>query len=174
MKKRVLVVVAALVSAAIVAIALVSLFGGGETSRTDLHVDEIDEAVAAVAAASGRPPRFFEINATPELINLFLDDGNGNAINFVWRNGKLDEGTEAASADGTSFDASAMKFTDEVYANVSRELPGSLVRAFTITADGPGGQVLNRVVVQSERGGQFGVLVGPQGKILGSDPLTGP
>jgi len=33
--------------------------------------------------------------------------------------------------------------------------------------------VLNRVVVQSERGGQFAVLVDADGKILGSDALTG-
>jgi hypothetical protein len=49
-----------------------------------------------------------------------------------------------------------------------------LLRAFTITADGPNGEILHRVVVQSERGGQFAVLVDPVGKVLGSDPLTGP
>ncbi|MFM2114964.1 MAG: hypothetical protein RI908_705, partial [Actinomycetota bacterium] len=49
-----------------------------------------------------------------------------------------------------------------------------LLRALTITADGPNGEVLHRVVIQSERGGQFAVLVDPTGKILGSDPLTGP
>ncbi len=163
-------------SASVVAIALlvctVSACGGDD--KVALHVDEIDDAVGAVTALTGQPPRFFEINATPDLINLFLDDGKGSAINFVWENGSLRDETEAAVADGRSFDASKMVFSSEVYSRVEEELPDSLLRAFTITADGPNGEVLHRVVVQSERGGQFGVLVDPVGKILGSDPLTGP
>lgn len=146
--------------------------GGGES--VELHVDEIDDAVVAVAALTGQSPKFFEINATPDLINLFLDDGKGSAINFVWKDGSLQDETEAADADGPSFDASKMVFSSEVYARVEDELPDSLLRAFTVTADGPNGEVLHRVVVQSERGGQFAVLVDPAGKILGSDPLTGP
>lgn len=150
----------------------ISACGGDD--KVALHVDEIDDAVDAVTALTGQPPKFFEINATPDLINLFLDDGKGSAINFVWENGSLRDQTEAATADGRSFDASKMVFSSEVYSRVEQELPESLLRAFTITADGPNGEVLHRVVVQSERGGQFGVLVDPIGKILGSDPLTGP
>jgi hypothetical protein len=92
----------------------------------------------------------------------------------VWEDGGLRDETEAASADGRSFDASAMAFTPDIYERVKQELPNSLLRALTITADGPNGEVLHRVVIQSERGGQFAVLVDPTGKILGSDPLTGP
>ncbi len=151
---------------------MVSASCGAES--TSLKVDEIDEAVRAVTDLTGKPARFFEINATPDLINLFLDDGNGSAINFVWDGGELRDETEIAPADGISFDASGMSFTTDVYGLVEEELPDSLLRAFTITADGPNGEILNRVVVQSERGGQFSVLVDPVGKILGSDPLTGP
>jgi len=147
--------------------------GCGDEGRVELRVDEIDEAVATVVALTGKPAEFFEINATPDLINLFLDDGNGNAINFVWEDGALRDETEAAAADGRSFDASKMRFTSDVYARVEEELPKSQLRAFTITADGPNGEVLNRVMVQSEQGGQFGVLVEADGKILGSDALVG-
>lgn len=149
------------------------ILGCGGDARVGLNVDEIDEAVAAVVEVTGRPAMFFEINATPDLINLFLDDGNGNAINFVWEDGALRDETEAAPAGGRAFDASAMTFTTDVYALVAEELPKSVLRAFTITADGPNGEVLNRVMVQSERGGQFGVLVESDGKILGSDALVG-
>ena len=145
---------------------------GGDSPA--LKVDEIDEAVAAVIATTGGDVSFFEINATPDLVNLFLDDKRGSAINFVWENGELRDETEAAPADGRSFDASEMNFTSDVYEQVEKELPDSLLRAFTITADGPNGEILHRVVIQSERGGQFAVLVDPTGKILGSDPLTGP
>ena len=82
--------------------------------------------------------------------------------------------SEAAPADGVAFDASKMKFTNDVYANVATALPDSVLRAFAITADGPNGSVLYRVMIQSQKGGQFAVLVDPKGKILGSDPLTGP
>jgi len=159
------------VGCAIVAASVVSACGA---ESIELRVAEIDDAVDAVVELTGGPARFFEINATPDLINLFLDDGNGNAINFVWEDGGLRDDTEAAPADGKSFDASQMTFTSDVYATVVEELPESLLRAFTITADGPNGEILNRVVIQSERGGQFSVLVDPAGKILGSDPLTGP
>ena len=159
------------VGCAIVAASVVSACGA---ESIELRVAEIDDAVDAVVELTGGPARFFEINATPDLINLFLDDGNGNAINFVWEDGGLRDDTEAAPADGKSFDASQMTFTSDVYARVVEELPESLLRAFTITADGPNGEILNRVVIQSERGGQFSVLVDPAGKILGSDPLTGP
>lgn len=159
--------------AGLIGLCLVGLAScGGES--TSLRVDEIDDAVRAVVEVTGKDAKFFEINATPKLINLFLDDGNGSAINFVWDGGELRDETEVAPADGVSFVASSMSFTSDVYALVEKELPGSLLRAFTITADGPNGEILNRVVVQSERGGQFSVLVDPAGKILGSDPLTGP
>lgn len=161
-------------SVAAIALSVCAMVACGGDDKVALHVDEIDDAVGAVSTLTGQPPRFFEINATPDLINLFLDDGKGSAINFVWENGSLRDETEAAAADGLSFDASKMVFSSDVYSRVEEELPDSLLRAFTITADGPNGEVLHRVVVQSERGGQFGVLVDPTGKILGSDPLTGP
>jgi hypothetical protein len=160
---------------AAICLVTVAVVGGcGGNGGVALHVDEIDDAVDAVTAVTGRPGKFFEINATPDLINLFLDDGNGNAVNFVWENGKLRDETEVAPADGVAFDAGDMEFSADVYSRVEEELPDSLLRAFTITADGPNGEVLNRVFIQSERGGQFAVLVDEVGKILGSDPLTGP
>lgn len=149
------------------------VFGCGGDDAVILHVEEIDDAVSAITALTGKPAKFFEINATPDLINLFLDDGKGNAVNFVWEDGALRDETEVAAADGRAFDATKMAFTPEVYSRVEEELPKSLLRAFTITADGPNGEVLNRVVLQSERGGQFAVLVEADGKILGSDALTG-
>ena len=146
----------------------------GGSKGVDLGVDEIDDAVTAVTAVIGKPVKFYEINATPDLINLFAADGKGNALNFVWEKGKLRDDSEAAPADGVAFDASKMTFSNDVYAKVATALPDSVLRAFAITADGPNGSVLYRVMIQSQKGGQFAVLVDPTGKILGSDPLTGP
>lgn len=147
---------------------------GGSKSESTLLVSKIDEAVAAVAEVLQRQPKFYEINATPTLVNLFAADGKGNAINFVYNGEKLEEETAVAPADGTSFDASDFAFEDAILKNVEKELPESTIRAFTVTADGLKDAVTYRVVIQSDLGGQFAVLVDPAGKILGSDPLDAP
>lgn len=147
---------------------------GGSKKESTLLVGKIDEAVAAVAVVLKTTPKFYEINATPALVNLFADDGNGNAINFVYDGEKLEEETSAAPAAGTSFDASDFVFEDAILKNVEKELPESTLRAFTVTADGIKSAITYRVVIQSDLGGQFAVLVDPTGKILGSDPLDAP
>jgi hypothetical protein len=143
-----------------------------------LAVDLIDDAVAEVADVLGVDPVFFEINATPELVNLFVDDRQGNAINFVYDRGGLAEETTVAPADGITFQLENYVFDESIYAIVEEELPGSLLRAFIVVAQTPEtesleGDELYRVVIQSERGGQFAVLVNREGKILGSDPQAG-
>jgi hypothetical protein len=65
-------------------------------------------------------------------------------------------------------------FEDAILKNVEKELPESTMRAFTVTADGIKSAITYRVVIQSDLGGQFAVLVDPTGKILGSDPLDAP
>jgi hypothetical protein len=150
--------------------------GGGEDPT--LAVDLIDDAVAAVAEVLDTEPAFFEINATPELVNLFVDDEKGNAINFVFDRDGLAEETTVAPADGVPFRLDSYVFDESIYANVEEELPDSILRAFSVVAQTPEtdsleGDELYRVVIQSERGGQFAVFVNRDGKILGSDPLAG-
>ena len=65
------------------ALAVVVLSGCG-SSKEALLVSDIDNAVEAVAEVLGKTPEFYEINATPTLVNLFAADGKGNAINFVF------------------------------------------------------------------------------------------
>ena len=89
------------------ALALVALSSCGSDKET-LLVSDIDDAVAAVAKVLGKTPEFYEINATPSLVNLFAADGKGNAINFVYENGELDQETTVASAVGESFPAEGM------------------------------------------------------------------
>ncbi|MDP4692454.1 MAG: hypothetical protein NWP73_04530 [Ilumatobacteraceae bacterium] len=154
------------------ALALVALSSCGSDKET-LLVSDIDDAVAAVAKVLGKTPEFYEINATPSLVNLFAADGKGNAINFVYENGELDQETTVASAVGESFPAEGMSFNGKVIARVEKELPDSILRAFSIINDHPNGGVQYRVVLQSDRGGQFAVFVEPTGKILGTDVMSG-
>ncbi len=143
------------------------------SNKEALLVSDIDNAVAAVSKVLGKTPEFYEINATPTLVNLFASDGHGNAINFVFEKGKLAQETSVAPADGESFSAQGMVFSSNVFHRVHKELPDSILRAFSIIGDNPNGGVQYRVVLQSDRGGQLAVFVDPTGKILGTDVMSG-
>jgi len=156
----------------VLALAVVALSGCG-SSKEALSVSDIDNAVEAVAEVLGKTPEFYEINATPTLVNLFAADGKGNAINFVFEEGKLAQETSVAPAQGESFSAAEMTFNSKVYKRVQKELPESILRAFSVIGDNPTGGVQYRVVLQSDRGGQLAVFVDPTGKILGTDVMSG-
>ena len=149
------------------------LLSGCGSSKEALLVSDIDEAVAAVGKVLGKTPEFYEINATPTLVNLFAADGKGNAINFVYEKGKLAQETSVAPAEGESFSAGGMTFSAKVFTRVHKELPESILRAFSVIGDNPNGGVQYRVVLQSEQGGQLAVFVDPSGKILGTDVMSG-
>ena len=156
----------------VIALASVVMSGCG-SSKEALSVSDIDNAVAAVGKVLGKTPEFYEINATPTLVNLFAADGKGNAINFVFEEGKLAQETSVAPAEGESFSASGMAFNSKVFTRVQKELPDSILRAFSIIGDSPTGGVQYRVVLQSDMGGQLAVFVDPTGKILGTDVMSG-
>lgn len=156
----------------VIALMVVVVSGCGG-SKEALSVSDIDNAVAAVGKVLGKTPEFYEINATPTLVNLFAADGKGNAINFVFEKGKLAQETTVAPADGESFPAEGMSFNGKVFARVEKELPDSILRAFSIIGDSPTGGVQYRVVLQSDMGGQLAVFVDPKGKILGTDVMSG-
>jgi hypothetical protein len=156
----------------VIALATVVMSGCG-SSKEALSVSDIDNAVAAVGKVLGENPEFYEINATPTLVNLFAADGKGNAINFVFEEGKLVQETSVAPAEGESFSASGMAFNSKVFSRVQKELTDSILRAFSIIGDNPTGGVQYRVVLQSDMGGQLAVFVDPTGKILGTDVMSG-
>ena len=156
----------------VITLASVVMSGCG-SSKEALSVSDIDNAVAAVGKVLGKAPEFYEINATPTLVNLFAADGKGNAINFVFEEGKLAQETSVAPAEGESFSASGMAFNSKVFTRVQKELPDSILRAFSIIGDNPAGGVQYRVVLQSDMGGQLAVFVDPTGKILGTDVMSG-
>ena len=156
----------------VIALASVVMSGCG-SSKEALSVSDIDNAVAAVGKVLGKTPEFYEINATPTLVNLFAADGKGNAINFVFEKGKLAQETSVAPAEGESFSTVGMAFNSKVFTRVQKELPDSILRAFSIIGDNPTGGVQYSVVLQSDMGGQLAVFVDPTGKILGTDVMSG-
>ena len=166
-------------------LALASCSGGGSSAITTVPaasttpvsargtlplVDEIYVAVKALETKLGAPQQFFEINATSRLVNLIvaLNDG-AVAQPWVYLDGELSS-TEGAGASGATFASSALDFApDKVLSKLQAALPKSSPDLFFIEG-GPGGIVRYSVAVSSSQGGQFVVVVGPDGTVQSVDP----
>jgi hypothetical protein len=135
------------------------------------RVELIAEAIAAIEAELGGPQEYFEINATPRLVNLFVALNNGAVVQpWVYFDGSLTS-KEGQSAQGNVFTADSVDFdADTVLARVTEELPMSVLDAFIIEG-GAGGRVRYSVVVSSLGGGQLVVVVDPSGLVLSVDPV---
>ena len=133
-------------------------------------VNEIYDAVKALETQLGGPQQFFEINATSSLVNLIvaLNDG-AVAQPWVYLDGQLSS-TEGGAATGFSFPSSALNFDPaKVLSKLRAELPQSSPDLFFVEG-GKGGIVRYSVAVSSSQGGQFVVVVGPDGTVQSVDP----
>jgi hypothetical protein len=135
-----------------------------------LLIEQIRPAIAAVEAARGGPQQFFEVNATPTLVNLFVAaDGATSAIAYVYQAGALQPPAAAEPASGPTFTADELTFDEtRVLANVVGALPTSTMRVFSAVGV-QGGGVSYLVTVESTLGGTQAVTVGPTGVIVGTN-----
>jgi len=136
-----------------------------------VRVEWITAAIAAVEQSLGGPQRYFEINASPTVVNLFvaLEDGT-KAVSYVSIDGVLADPTEPIAASGPTFAASAVAFDPtRVLAATIAQLPTSTVRLFSITGIEDGDSAQYGVVVESSQGSSFRVFVNGNGDILGTD-----
>ena len=123
-----------------------------------LRVDLIDDAIAAVEAELGGPQDYFEINATPALVNLFVarrGDGTCNRVRVPRRRADLG----GARGDGGRARPSARDALDFDPATVTRCVDGraaddSRQDVFEVLG-GPEGTVVYSVIVTSAAGGQL-------------------
>ena len=129
------------------------------------RVDLINDAVAALEAELGGPQRYFEINATSRLVNLFVELNDGKlAQPWVFLDRQLSS-TPPLDATGHSFAASALDFDpDKVLSRLQAELPQSTPDVFFVEG-GEEGIVRYSVTVASQEGGQLVVVVGPDGTV---------
>ena len=130
------------------------------------RVELIDDAISALEAKLGAAQQYFEINATAQLVNLFVALNDGKiAQPWVYLDGALSS-TEGNDASGFTFDKTAIDFDpDKVLSQVQAQLPQSQPDVFFIEA-GEGGFVRYSVAVTSPQGGQLVVVVAADGKVV--------
>jgi hypothetical protein len=161
--------VVALVAAALLAVVAAGCGGDDDGERPAL--DQIPPAVAALEAKLGGPQQYFEINATPQLVNLFVADAAKTTVTpYVYVGGAVAPAGQPAGAEGNTFAAAAATFDPAtILAGVTDRLPSSDIVLFTI-AGGPEGTVQYTAAVQSKEGGTLTVTLGADGVVQSVDP----
>jgi hypothetical protein len=166
--------VVALVAAAVLVVGAAGC-GGDDDDGGPVRpaLEQIDPAVTALEAKLGGPQQYFEINATPQLVNLFVADGAKTTVTpYVYVGGAVAESGQPAGAQGNTFAASAATFDPATILDaVTDELPDSDVVLFTI-AGGRDGAVQYTARVQSKEGGTLDVTLGADGAVQSVDPGT--
>lgn len=130
------------------------------------RVDLIGAAMTALETKLGGPQEYFEINATPQLVNLFVALNDGKvAQGWVYLDGELTS-KEGQPATGHTFAKAALDFDPAtVLTQVESQLPQSRPDVF-IVEGGEGGIVRYSVALTSQQGGQLVVIVDKGGKVL--------
>ena len=135
-------------------------------------VDQIPVAIAALEAQTGAPVEYFEINATAQLVNLFvaLNDG-AVAQPWLFVGGELTSSEGQQASGGTFFGAEVAFDPATIFDPLLAEVPGIQVESFYVHGDGAG-NLLYGVLATSERGGGLDIVLGQDGSVLSVDPLT--
>lgn len=120
----------------------------------------------AVDAAAGAPQEYFEVNAAPQLVNLFVAQGDGAAVAYVYLpDSGLGAPAPPQTASGPTFAAADVSFAGTVLDQVIAELPTSTPTGFVVSA-APDGAIEYRAYFRSAKGGQIAVLLGADGAVL--------
>lgn len=176
-------------AAAFCAVVAIATSCGGESESTEkflVRVDLISDAVAAVEKWNAEQPTslievgeselsYFEINATPELVNIYVaTDEATSAVGFVYDEDGLSEPVSPRDASGSTVKWSEIDkdiAKTAVYERVVESLPNSRLSRFVIGRDPDFGQLTYRVIMISASGGELAAYVEPSGKIIGGDLL---
>jgi len=170
----------AIAVAVAICLALVGCSGDDSASDTtplasaaDLPiVGQIDEAIAALEGALGGPQEYFEINATAQLVNLFVALDEGTTVQpWLYLDGELTV-EEPTPAGGGVLRATDLDFDPTIiFSQLLSQLPGATVESFYVHGDGQGAVQYGALLTTSQ-GGALSVELGPEGEILSSEPLN--
>jgi hypothetical protein len=163
---------------AVLAAALLAVVGaacGGDDDKGPERpvLDQIAPAAKALEAKLGGPQQYFEINATPQVVNLFVADAAKTSVTpYVYVGGAVAQSAAPSGAQGNTFPASALTFDPAtILDKVTGELKDSDIVLFSI-AGGPGGAVQYTATVQSKEGGTLDVTLGPDGAVQSVNPSS--
>jgi hypothetical protein len=163
--------------AAAVAVLLVTALagcGGGDGGDDDgSFVADVRPAIEAVEAELGSGQEYFEVTATPQLVNLFVAiDGATAAVPYVYLDGELQPPAPALTgASGFTFTVDAVDVDEATILDAVRaELPDSTIEALSIEG-GDGGVVRYVISTRSPEGGRLDVTVAADGAVLEVDPV---
>ncbi len=150
-----------------------------------LRIHQIGTALDALEQKAGADLEFFEINATTELVNIFVAtdlDGIPNAdglpdavVHYVFtEKDGLETAPDSVGANGPTFARTALDYEPStILRKVLSELPDSTPQMFVLTAAGTAaestGIVQYRLIMQSSQGGQMSVVLTNSGEIVGTD-----
>jgi hypothetical protein len=159
------------VVASLAAVSACSSSSSKSAPANPLQLDMIPAAIKALETQLGGPQKYFEINATSTLVNLFVATDNATkAVAYVYA-AKLQAPAAPEAASGPIFTAADVEFDPKtVLTKVLKQLPDSSYRLFAVTgtAAGPAQYV---VTVDSSQGGELDVSVTATGDILNAvDP----
>lgn len=135
-------------------------------------VDQIPAAIAALEAETGGPVEYFEINATVQLVNLFvaLNDG-AVAQPWLFVGGELTSAEGQAASGGTFAGADVAFDPETIFDPLLAEVPGIRIESFYVHGDGEG-NLLYGVLATSERGGGLDIVLAADGSVLSVDPVS--
>ncbi|MEQ1698813.1 MAG: hypothetical protein ABMA25_01835 [Ilumatobacteraceae bacterium] len=136
-------------------------------------VEQIAAAVGAVEEELGGPQQYFEINATAQLINLFVALNDGAVVQpWLYVDGTLTDSEGMAVDSGGTFTADLLDFDPAtIFTKLEAEVPGATIESFYIHGDGQG-HVLYGAFVTSARGGALEIILGPDGAVKSVDPVN--
>ncbi|MFM8563604.1 MAG: hypothetical protein ACKOCE_06925 [Acidimicrobiia bacterium] len=159
----------------LVALALASVVacsGGSTAEPPPLRIDLVDAALVALHDRLGEDVAFFEVNATAQVVNLFVAVEGMSVVQYIYDGASLVGPTEPRAATGTMFERGLVNFDDDVLAPVLGELPDSRPTMFVITGAGTDPVALRveyRVLMRSDKGGELAIVVDSDGAIVGTD-----
>jgi hypothetical protein len=160
----------------LVALALTALLAascGGDDADPPVRplLDQIAPAMAAVDTEMGGPQQYFEVNATPLGVNLFVaTEGATQSVGYIYVGGELGSPGAAEPATGGTFTAADVTFDPGTILDaVTEDLSDSDVVRFAI-AGNSNGEVQFTVDVQSDEGGTLQITLAEDGSVVSVDP----
>jgi hypothetical protein len=136
------------------------------------NLTNLATAVAALETELGGPQRYFEINATARVVNLFVALNDGKVAQaWLWVDGELSS-QEGQAASGGTFAASDMQYeADKVFTEIRSKVPEAILESFYVNGDGTG-STLYGVLATAQCGGGLDIVVGPTGAVKSVDPVN--